>query len=359
MKDVINSQQGKCLSCGGNLYFSPSTQDLFCAKCESHYSIKNDDIIKAHVLNEKLDKTTSQNVQDENNLLKCPNCGAKVILNKFEVSKKCPYCGAGLVKERNAGNIEPPDAIIPFAFDENVAGEKFVEGVKKKFWAPRKFKKQPPKNIVHGIYVPAFAYDAHTDSQYQGRLYDEYTEKDSDGHTHTRRSYFSVSGSHTADLENVIVEASSKITQNEIEGVLPYHYKKIKPYKNDYIFGYSVERYNKNVIENIPTYKDKVRRILRGQILSKYYYDGVDYLNISTTFSNEQYRYYILPIYRFDYEYKKKKYITYMNGQTGKVDGNVPKSKLKIALIILIPLLIILSIMFASVFISINFSMNR
>ena len=126
--------------------------------------------------------------------------------------------------------------------------------------------------------------------------------------------------------------------------------RKTKPYKNDYILGYSVEHYNKNATENIPTYKDEVGLILRGQILSKYHYDGVDYLNIDTNYSNEQYRYYVLPMYRFDYEYKKKKYITYMNGQTGKVDGNVPKSKLKITFAILIPLLIMLAIILINIF---------
>ena len=84
------------------------------------------------------------------------------------------------------------------------------------------------------------------------------------------------------------------------------------------------------------------KSMIRSDILRKYTYDGVSYLNVNTDYSNETFEYDILPVYRFDYDYKNKKYVTYMNGQTGRVDNNIPKSPAKIALVVILIILAVL-----------------
>ena len=138
-----------------------------------------------------------------------------------------------------------------------------------------------------------------------------------------------------------MVESSSKITQSELTGFLPYKFAEKKPFDNSYILGYSVEQYNSTVEKCIPQYKSILNDMIRRDILRKYTYDGVSYLKVETDCSDEKYLYYMLPVYRFDYKYKNKDYITYMNGQTGKVDSNVPKSGLKIALVVILIALIL------------------
>ena len=339
----IISIQNKCASCGGNLIFCPSSQDLFCPKCASHYEIVNDGEISLHDLtkNEQKDENY-KNFVSQNKMFKCPNCGAGVILNQYEISKKCPYCEADLVIDENQFPGLKPDAVIPFQFDKEQAANNFVNSVKKRFFVPRKFKKSVPESDINGIYIPAFGYFCKTTNVYNGELYDEHETTDSNGHTTTHRTYFKISGTHKADFNDVMVESSSKITQSEINGFLPYKTQSKQSYSNEYILGYSVEHYNQTVQECIPTYKSIIDKSVRAQILRKYHYDGVSYLKVNTEFADEKYLYYLLPVYKFEYEYKKKKYITYMNGQTGRLDSNVPKSGLKIALAVLFPILIVL-----------------
>lgn len=338
----IKSVQNKCKSCGGNLIYYPKTMDLFCEKCSSHYEIVDEDTVLLHDLLKKAKSDEKyRSFVDQNKLFKCPNCGANVVLNQFEISQKCPYCDASLVIETNNIPGIKPDAIIPFEFDESEASEIFVNNIKKRFFVPNKFKKHLPANQIHGIYIPTFGYFANTTSVYNGELYDEVTTTDTDGHQSNDRTYFKISGTHSAKFEDVLVECSSKITQKEINGFLPYKTVKRKPYNNNYILGYSVEHYNQTVEECIPSYKSIVNGLIRNQILRKYKHDGVNYLNISTEYSDERYLYYLLPVYRFEYEYKSKKYVTYMNGQTGRVDGNVPKSAVKITFVTILTLLIV------------------
>ena len=339
----VLSMQNKCDGCGANLVFDPKSQDLFCDRCETHYPIIDDGQTVLHDLTQSVQKDKKyDDFVSQNKMFKCPNCGASVMLNQYEISKKCPYCEAGLVIEEDNFPGIKPDAVIPFQFNKEDAAKNFVNGVKKKFFVPNKFKKNMPASDINGIYIPAFGYSAKTTSVYDGELYEEHETKDADGNSTTERTYFKVSGTHSAEFNDVMVESSSKITQAEINGFLPYKTAGRKNYSNQYILGYSVEHYNQTVQECVPTYKSIVTKSIRAQILRKYEYNGVNYLNVSTEYRDEKYLYYLVPVYKFEYEYKKKKYITYMNGQTGRVDNNVPKSGLKIAFAILLPLLIVL-----------------
>ena len=115
----IKSTHSKCDACGANLVFCPSTQDLICEKCESHYPIDATGTIKSHDLyDENETKNHNKSFVDENRIFKCKNCGASIVLNKYEISKKCPYCEASLVMDESDMKGERPDACIPFAFDE-------------------------------------------------------------------------------------------------------------------------------------------------------------------------------------------------------------------------------------------------
>ena len=343
MEKKLKSVQCKCASCGGNLIYSPKTKDLFCEKCSNHVEIKNNNKIELHDIYKNYQKDESyKEFVNSNNIFKCANCGSNVVLNKFEITKKCPYCSADLVISDEQMPGLKPDAVIPFDFDKEEASNLFAKNVSKRFFVPNKFKKNIPTSDISGIYIPSFGFYANTISQYNGELYTEHATTDADGHQSTYREYFHVSGAHTCDFADVMVESSSKITQNEINGFLPYKCKEKKAYCNEYILGYSVEHFNQTVSKCVPTYKSIVSSAIRKQILRKYSYDGVNYLNVETEYHDEKFLYYLLPVYRFEYKYNGKKYITYMNGQTGKVDSNVPKSGFKIAMVILLAILILL-----------------
>jgi hypothetical protein len=70
----------------------------------------------------------------------------------------------------------------------------------------------------------------------------------------------------------------------------------------------------------------------------------IDNLKMNTTYTNEKYSYYLLPVYKFEYTYKKKTRRAYLNGQTGAVGGDLPTSALKIGLAIGIGLLALVGI---------------
>ena len=283
-----------------------------------------------------------QNWINSHKVCKCQNCGSSIVLNKLDITTSCPYCHTPYVLDRSTLPDLVPDAVIPFRFDHHTAGQKFKNFAKSKFYVNGKFKKDIPDNLIVGTYIPSFVFDAISTTQYSGTLYREEVVETSNGHT-TRSVPFHVSGTITVQHQNVLIESSTQLNQKDINGVLPFDYSQAYAFADDYILGYNVEYYNDSLAQSDqnaqPIYEQQIKRA----ILRKYSQaSSMGAMTLKKSFNNHTYSLYLMPVYRFEYQFKKKPYITYMNGQTGKVNNNLPKSGTKITLTVLFVLLLIL-----------------
>lgn len=333
----IKANNVGCPSCGATMRYAPEKQKLFCDRCQTSKEIEFVEI-KEKRLWENRDKATKSTKEwsSENKNLKCPSCGASVILNNLEYSKTCPYCETNLVGSDENVLLEKPDGIIPFKFSFEDASAKYVAGVKKKFFVPKAFKKAPPVENIHGIYIPSFSFDAKGVSKYKGVLATDHTYRDSNGNRRTRTTYQNISGTHASNNIDVVVESSSKLNQIQMSEILPYNMKEIVEFKQGFIMGYTVEQYENTVIDCKKIGERIMEENIKMAILSGYRYDRVSSFSMSTIFSEEKYMYYLLPIYKCAFTYKNKNYTTFMNGQTGKVGKGFPISGWKVAFVVLL-----------------------
>lgn len=335
-KEIRASDTG-CPSCGAVMVYSPERQKLYCKSCQTCKDIAKEAISDKRAWNEKNKGVASTKTwANKAKKLKCPNCGASIELKKLEYSKSCPYCTSNLVGILQGEEIlDEPDGIIPFTFSFEDASNKYMAGIKKKFFAPRKFKKAPPVENIKGIYMPSFSFDANTVSTYKGVLAEDDSYTDSSGRRRTKTSYKHISGTHTAKNIDVVVESSSAINQAQLNEILPFNMSRIVKFQQGFIMGYTVEQYESTVDQCKGVAKRIMEENIKSAILSKYHYDRVSSFDMTTKYSEEKYLYYLLPIYKCDYLYKDKTYTTFMNGQTGKVGGGYPISKLKVTMVVL------------------------
>ncbi len=336
MEQEIKANDAGCPSCGANMKYLPETQKLYCENCKTSKDIIFEKMgeKRAWNLRDKATKSTKDWAKSTKNL-KCPNCGASVVLSNLEYAKNCPYCETALVGNDASLNSLEPDGIIPFKFSDAVASEKYKKGLKKKFFAPRAFKKAPPTESIKGIYIPSFIFDADTNSTYKGKLADDDSYTDRNGHRRTKTSYKHISGTHASKQYDIVVESSSKISQAQMTDILPYNTQEIVKFKQDFIMGYTIEQYESTVDECKVIAKRIMEENIKREILSKYSYDRVCYFEMTTDYANEKYNYNLFPVYKCDYKYKNKTYTTIMNGQTGKVGGGYPISGLKVFLVVM------------------------
>lgn len=339
--------KSRCSSCGGNLVFSPKNQCLMCEKCSSISPIHSNINILKHNYDDYLkgesNETSSLPKKDITN---CSTCGASINMKGLEYSGKCPYCDTSLVLNSSKDNINI-DAIIPFKIDKDNLYEIYRQNVSKKWFIPNTFKKKPPMDKVKGYYIPSFSFDANSYSEYRGVL--ENTHTDKEGNRHTERKH--ISGKTNFNLTNILIESSSKIEQEQLKGVLPYNLKEAVSYQDEFVLGYSVEKFEDRIENCYNLAKYEMDSIIRAQILSRYHYDRVVSFECNTVYSDRKYSYYMLPIYQIEFEYKDKKYLSYMNGQTGRVGTGIPKSPVKITFTVLLVLLF-LAIIFTPIILS-------
>ncbi len=331
----LKTHTSKCTQCGNNMTFNPSTQSLHCMSCKTNAAIETNTNFSKHALyeNKQLNSHNNQEWLQQNHSMQCPNCGAVSTLNNFQTTATCPYCNSQLVACEKQFDGLKPDAIIPFKFDKERAVAIFKEKLKKKWLVSGKFKKSITTDEIHAYYFPSFVFDAECATSYEGRLYNETTVTKSDGSKETERSYFRISGVKDTIHNNVEIEASSKLAQNELNSIRPYNMAEAKAYTDEYVYGFSLEQYSDSIINTNKLAHNIMETDIRKQILKGYSYDGVSYLNMHPAYRNEKYLYCCLPIYRINYSFKKKKYSNVMNGQTGALGGKYPTSGLKIALI--------------------------
>ena len=136
-----------------------------------------------------------------------------------------------------------------------------------------------------------------------------------------------------------MVESSAHLTGDKFFEISPYTVKSQKAYNSSYLAGYCADYYDKDVNECYVTAKDMINQTIRSKILSKYDYDRVRELNVTTNYMSPMFKYILLPIYFFVFNYKGKVYTMYMNGETARLGGRVPRSALKIIRFILLIIL--------------------
>ena len=328
-----------CSGCGGKVEFSPQDKALKCVNCGSVYPIEYKQYVVKHYSQDLVNNTHLDDWSAQNRAYKCNICGATITYNKYDIATNCQYCNASsLVPLKDLPGLKP-EKVIPFKIDKEQAKQEFKTRTLKRKFLPNQFKKNLPRTEIASTYISAFVFDCFVSAKYSGRQSFTRTVRDKDGRTRHVTEYKYFSGKIDKQFNNLVVESSDKINQDEIKGILPYDFSECYDYDNAFIKGYNVGYYNQSIQNAETVAKRDAVEILDREIRRKY--SSVDYVNIDPTFSNMLYNYTLLPAYFVNFKYKDKPYINMMNGQTGAVTGKVPRSGAKITLFVLFILLLI------------------
>nr|MBO4517289.1 hypothetical protein [Clostridia bacterium] len=334
----VSTENVKCPGCGANMVFNADLQTLYCPHCGSRKELGETSTAQEKDIMEGLSADSVWKAE-ETTVFRCDNCGAKVVLSKGETAKTCPFCGTAHVEKTEELAGLKPDAVLPFAFGQDKAVEFSKTWAKKRFFAPRKFKKNLNAENVNGVYTPCFTFDSRTYSTYVGRIGTTHTRTVGSGNNRRTETYVvwrNISGTFSDFFDDLAIAAGDKCGQKELDKLSPYDTNSSKEYKEQYLLGFMAYHYDRELSDCWDTAKKRIDAILKRKILAQYSYDKVDYLNVSTTHQDVKYKYVMLPVYVGNYTFSSKLYNFFVNGTTGKTYGKYPKSKLKIGLLTLL-----------------------
>ncbi len=343
-----------CASCGGIMEFDAVSQTLKCPNCGNEIKIEKDaSPITEHPLTID-DKRKIKPADKKSTTMVCSGCGAHIEVGPNDTAAKCPYCGSNYVLAEKQEETLLPDGVVPFKIDRKSLGEKFCQWIKHRWFAPNELKNLYQRGKFQGIYAPYWTFDAKCECDYTAQGGRDRTEhyRDAEGHDQTRivTDWFYVSGHISNFFDDITEPASTRFKKGLFKGVEPFDYTQLEAYSPEYISGYLSENYSVGLDDGHNDAVEEMRRRLAefasGQVLSRY--DRVRGVAIRPYFYDETYKYLLLPVYSTSYSYKNKSYTVVINGQTGRLKGEYPKSPAKIAAAVLLCILIIAGICLAA-----------
>lgn len=342
-----------CESCGGVMEFDVGTQSLKCPHCDTVVPIVND---TSRIMEHRLTMHAVQTIRAEEkatHTMECKGCGAKIEVDATSTATECPYCGSSYVLAGKQEDAIIPDGVLPFQVDKNRVGELFRQWMKGRWLAPGELKNLYQQERLQGIYVPYWTFDAKANAWYSAmggrrrvvtRRVNGKTVRD------TVVDWYPTSGSVHRFFDDILVPASNKLEAGLLRQVGSFGTKQMASYSPEYFSGYGAECYTVDLQdahrEAVHRMHEELESMARSDVLRRY--DEVRNVQIRADYENETYKHVMLPIYTTAYTYKGKQYHVLINGQSGNVKGDYPKSPVKIVGIVAAVLLILMAVFWFS-----------
>ena len=299
----------QCKNCGGNMIFAPARQKMYCPYCDGE---------------------DTERVVGNDSLSVCASCGGEVDPGEYKSSDKCPYCGNFLVFDKRVSDAYKPDSIIPFKLDKEMAVDAMDKEFKKRLFAPISFLSEKTLEGMKGAYVPFFLYDFEAHSEYRGEGTKVRSWR-SGNYDYTETSYYDVERRLEVTFDNIPADASFEMNDETMDLMEPYDYSDLMSFDPKYLSGFFGEVYN----DTSDKFSERARKKATesADTLLKKSIGGYASLHASvdrTVLNDGKVDYALFPVWIYKYKFGGKDYNYYVNGQTGKVIGKTPVSKIKV-----------------------------
>lgn len=322
------TDQYKCPSCGAPLKFSAATGKLACESCNNEYDVGT---IEQYVKNNteasfKWNKKYKDLLKDtlpEMTVYNCQSCGAEIITDGTTAATHCPYCDNEVVITEKLSGALKPNGIIPFKIVKDGIKEKIREFCKGKKLLPDNFFDEQKIDKVQGVYVPVWLFDGKLDGtvSFDGTTTSSYT---SGNYRYTTTKHYLIECDGGMAFASVPVDGSIKMPDDLMNSIEPYDYSQIVPFDGQYLSGFLADRYDQDPDESIPIASQRMMNSAAARFAATAGGYSATMRHNDLTLTDPAVKYVLLPAYVFNLTYDGKLYRFAMNGQTGKLVGELP-----------------------------------
>lgn len=331
-----------CRSCGNRMVYSPALGALVCPYCKQEEPIKSREIEAPEY---HFDPDSSQSdapMWEEAGDLSfvCPACGAETVQETLSMTVTCPFCGSQYVNEtKTAKPVIRPETMIPFSVAKEEAARRYAEYVRRRFFAPRAFKKSAKAEALQGIYVPYFTFDADLACDYSGRGGRNRTVTETvrvNGKTQVRTrtvtDWYPIRGHEERYFDDTPVCASKNADADLLRKIRPFSLKVLHVYNPAYLAGFIAERYSIGLSDSFTSLRPLIERDMESYIRTQAGYDTYAGMVYHHHYRDVRFKHILLPVWTSSFTYKQKRFPFMVNGETGKVAGRAPVSPLRVLL---------------------------
>lgn len=326
----------KCPACGGALRFDSTVQKMKCPYCSSELEVEAlrelDAILQQQETSDFTWVTQQSNQWSEEETAnlrtyRCNSCGGEIVGDENTAATHCPYCDNPVVLTgRFRGDLRP-DLVVPFKLDKTQAKEALSRHLQKKPLLPRLFKSHNRIESIQGIYVPFWLFDTDVQASIRYKATRVHHWSDSN-YNYTRTSYYSLLRAGVIGFADVPVDGSSKMSNDLMESIEPYDLRQGVDFQTAYLAGYLADKYDVSAEECKERANDRIRVSTQQAFASTTAgYSSVIPEHTNISLKDGKVRYALLPVWILTTRYQNEIYTFAMNGQTGRMVGNLPVDK--------------------------------
>ncbi len=343
------AKQFHCPNCYADLKFNPGSQNFTCEYCKSsfteaevreyqrkvmeqeqEYKQYEDQIPPEQQVSDEEQKARDQ-FNEETKLYSCPSCGAEIMCDANTAAAFCYYCHNPVILKGRVDGMYKPSMVLPFAFDRDTAVDHYMKWAKKKWFIPRDLLGSGQVDKLTGLYVPFWVADADTSTLLEA-IGENVRSWTSGGYRYTETSRYRVIREASIRYDGVPADGSQKIEDLLMEAIEPFDYSKAKPFNMAYLSGFYADKYDVDKEQVLPRIQQRMYTNNGSILEATTHYTHLKHKRQSDRTDTLSWHYMLLPVWFMTYNYKGKLWEYAVNGQSGKVAGELPLDKGKLAL---------------------------
>ena len=329
-------QDYKCPCCDGAIAFDSGIQKMKCPYCDAEFEMEAlaayDDALQDQKDDDMTWQTPSETPWQEEDAqglrsYVCQSCGGEITGDANTAATACPYCGNPVVMmEQFSGQLKP-DLVIPFKLDKKAAIAALKKHYSGKKLLPKVFQDENHLQEIQGIYVPVWLFDAQADADIRYKATKIRAWSDS-RYDYTQTYFYAVRRSGSLDFERIPVDGSSKMDDALMESIEPYDFSQAVDFQTAYLAGYLADKYDVDAQQSVERANQRVRQSTQEAFADTTQgYTSIIPEHSSIQLHNGTAKYGLYPVWLLNTKWNGKTYTFAMNGQTGKLVGDLPMDK--------------------------------
>ncbi len=334
MSDV---REFTCPSCGAVLAFSAGTEEVSCEYCHTKIPV-----VVLKTISDSPDgraefdwgdykRNLSGEHLENTRVYECRSCGAQLETDATTASTTCPYCNSNVVLTDRVGGSLRPNAVIPFKITSKELPETVSRFYKDKKLLPKGFFDESKLRDIQGIYVPFWLYSCHLAGKVNLNAARVSHYSDS-RYNYTKTSRYLLAREGEMSFDDLPVDASVKMRDDLMDSIEPFDYSQMVDFNEAYLAGYVSDRFDSDPDNELDRAANRMMRSAGEAFAAQEkHYSSVSIANNAMKIDQTSVKYALMPVYLLNCEYNGKKYQYAVNGQTGKVVGELPICKKKVA----------------------------
>ena len=353
MPEATAQKKFSCPSCGGESQWIPAKKALICPFCgtvspaQVELTASGHEVIVEHDLVAALRgiPDSQRGWQADRISVKCQSCQAISVFDAKNVGQRCDFCGSSaLVPYQEIKEAFRPESVLPMKISENQIRDSIRKWYGSRWFAPNKLKHGAMTDLVKGLYIPYWTFDAQVHGEWTAEsgyyYYETETFRDANGNTQTRQvqkvRWVPSSGALDHFFDDELVPASRGVQEEMLRKIEPFPTTTdLVPYNAGYLSGWVVERYQLDLVAAAQEARGEMDAEMERLCAAEVPGDTHRNLQVQNDYSGQTYKHILVPIWLLTYNYATQNFQVVVNGYTGTIAGKYPKSWIKITLAVL------------------------